>query len=129
MSDVTIARPEPRRPNFWVLMFGSCAAPVFWLGQLMMAYWVSAETCYGGDHPTTAASPEILWTLLLAFDAVAVIAALAGTGVSLACWRAADAGETRSRFMSIWGIFSSLCFLAAIIFESIASISVPICAH
>jgi hypothetical protein len=127
MSDVTLIRPEQRRLNFWVLMFGSCAAPVFWLGQLMMAYWVSAETCYGGDHPTAAASPEMLRTLLLAFDAVAIVAALGGTSVSVMCWRAAGAGETRSRFMSIWGIFSSLCFLAAIIFESIASISVPIC--
>ena len=129
MSDATIIRPAPRRLNFWALMFGCCAAPIFWLGQLILAYWVSAQTCYGSDHPTTTTMPGALFSLLIAFDVVAIVAAVAGAIVSLMCWRAAGEGETRSRFMAIWGIFSSLCFLSAIVFEAIASVTVPICAQ
>ena len=43
---------------------------------------------------------------------------------------AADAlqiGEGRARFLALWGIFSSLCFLIAILFNIIASVTVPIC--
>jgi hypothetical protein len=129
MSDATVIQPVPRRLNFWVLMFGCCAAPIFWLGQLILAYWVSAQTCYGSDHPTTTDVSGAIFSLLIAFDAIAIAAALAGAIVSLMSWRAAGEGETRSRFMAIWGIFSSLCFLSAIVFETIASVTVPICAR
>lgn len=128
MSDATFIRRDPRRLNFWALMFACCAAPIFWLGQLMLAYWVSAEACYGSDHPTTTAVPGALHALFVAFDAIAIAVALAAVIVSLMCWRAAGDGETRSRFMAIWGIFSSLCFLSAIVFETIASLTVAICA-
>jgi hypothetical protein len=129
MSDATVARSVPPRLNFWVLMFGCCAAPIFWLGQLMLAYWASAQTCYGSDHPTRTDMPGALFSLLIAFDAISIAAALAGAIVSLMCWRAAGEGETRPRFMAIWGIFSSLCFSSAIVFETIASVTVPICAR
>lgn len=129
MSDATVSRPAPRRLNFWALMFGCCAAPIFWLGQLILAYWVSAQTCYGSDHPTTTDMPRAIFSLLVGFDLIAIVAALAGAIVSFMCWRIAGEGETRSRFMAIWGIFSSLCFLSAIAFETIASVSVPICAR
>ena len=36
-------------------------------------------------------------------------------------------GEGRARFMALWGIFSSLCFFCAILFNIIASVTVPLC--
>lgn len=116
MSDIT-HMPSMRTPGqFRALMFACCAAPLFWLGQVMLGYWTSAEQpCFGG-----------LRTTLIAFDAVAIVAALAGLAVAFAC--RAGASEPRPRFMALWGIFSSLCFLAAILFNVLASLMVPLCA-
>jgi hypothetical protein len=36
-------------------------------------------------------------------------------------------GEGRAHFMALWGVFSSLCFLCAILFNVIAAIMVPPC--
>lgn len=126
MSDIVHMPPMRQPGQFWALMFGCCAAPIFWLGQVMLGYWVSAQTCFGGDHPAAAASAGELRIVLFAFDAMAVMAGLAGLLVAYVCRGSAD-GE-RARFMALWGIFSSLCFLAAILFNAIASIMVPPCA-
>jgi hypothetical protein len=119
----------PRR--FWLGMFGACAAPIFWLGQLILGYWVSALACFGSDHPTTVASGQGLRSLLVAFDAVAVLAALAGGVISLMLLRANRGGGTttdgRVHFLALWGLLSSACFFAAILFTVIASIGVPLC--
>lgn len=132
MSDIAHLAPRRRPVRFWTLMFGTCAAPIFWLGQLMLGYWVTAVACYGGDHPTTIESDSALRSVLIAFDAVAIIAAVLGLLVSYVCWR--NASEVsynttmgRARFMAIWGIWSSLCFLLAILLSTISSIAVPLC--
>ena len=38
-------------------------------------------------------------------------------------------GEGRARFMALWGIMSSLWFLGAIVFGTIGSMVVPLCAR
>ena len=131
--------PKRARARFAALMFGACAAPIFWLGQLMLGYWVSATACYGGDHPTAMESASGLRTALIAFDAVAIVAAVAGGIVAFVCFRLVreekERGHTeivaigsgRARFMALWGMLSSLWFLGAIIFDTIASIGVPLC--
>jgi hypothetical protein len=120
-------------------MFGMTAAPLFWLGQLILGYVVSASACYGGDHPTTIESGSTLRTALYAVDAIAIMAAIAGGIVSWSCWHAVksekeggrrhaiDAGEGRTRFLALWGLFSSLCFLVGIVFATLASIEAPLC--
>jgi hypothetical protein len=113
---------------FAALMFGACAAPIFWLGQLMLGYWVSATACYGSDHPTTIASGTALRSALIAFDAVAIVVALAGGIIAFICWRRVGSlDDGRSRFLAIWGMLSSLWFLGAIVFDAIASVTVPLC--
>jgi hypothetical protein len=120
-------------------MFGACGAPIFWLGQMMLGYGVSAVACYSSDHPTTIASGTVLRTALIAFDAVAIVAALASGIVSYSCWQAVrdekeggqrhafEVGDGRARFMALWGIMSSLWFFSAIVFSTIASVTVPLC--
>jgi hypothetical protein len=142
MSDAAApSHPAPHRGkvSFWALMFGCCAAPIFWIGQLTLGYWVSAEICYGSDHPTATYAPGMLHTALLVFDAIAIVAALAGGIVSFLSWRATQeekkgganqalhTGEGRARFMALWGILSSIWFLGAIAFEAIASTVAPLC--
>lgn len=141
MSDASTDHPAPHRGlvSFWSVMFGACAAPIFWLGQMILGYGVSAFVCYRGDHPARIASASALRGTLIAFDVVAIAAALAGLTISFMCWRivreekagggshAIDIGDGRTRFMALWGIMSSLWFLGAIIFSTIASVTVPIC--
>ena len=120
-------------------MFGMTAAPIFWLGQLLLSYGVSAAACYGSNHPTTIASGSTLRLPLYAFDAIAIFSGFAGGIVAFACWQAVkeekgggqhhaiDAGEGRARFMALWGLLSSVCFLVGIIFATIGTIEAPLC--
>jgi hypothetical protein len=141
MTDTAVAHPSPHRHrvSFAALMFGMIAAPVFWLGHLMLSYGVSAVACYGSDHPTTIASATALRSALIVFDTIAIIVAMAGGIVSYMSWRrvrtekeggqrqALELGDGRARFMALWGIMSSLWFLGAILFSTIASVTVPLC--
>ncbi|HEX4534644.1 MAG TPA: hypothetical protein VH000_10465 [Rhizomicrobium sp.] len=139
MSDAAHPAPYRARISFWALMFGCCAAPIFWLGQVMLAYWITAAACYGSDRPTVTHAPGLLTGMLIALDVIAIAAALAGAFVAWRGWRitkdeagggraqALHTGEGRTRFLALWGLFSSLCFAIAIVFNVIASLTVPLC--
>jgi hypothetical protein len=136
MSDLT--HYEMRTPvNFLALLFGAAAAPIAWLGQIMLNYSVTAYACYPGDHPVTIASASALKAAMLAFDGVATLMTVAGgivawlclmkTGIRLREGQPHPAAEGRARFIAIWGIFSSLWFFGAVLFNTIASLTVPPC--
>ena len=142
MSDTLDAsHPSPHRGRvgFSTLVFGAAAAPIFWLGQLMLGYGVTAFICYPGDHPRALAPDGHLQALLIAFDVVALLACLLGGGTAWWCWRqtreekaggnrsALHIGEGRARFLALWGMMSSLGFFGAILFDTIASVTVPPC--
>jgi hypothetical protein len=139
MSEVAHPAPHEYRVGFWPLMFGTCAAPIAWLGQVMLGYGTTAYGCYPGDHPQNHASAYLPGTLI-AFDVVALAICVGGGAVSWWAWRrtrnekegghrrALHTGEGRTRFMALWGIMSSLWFFGAIVFNVIASITVPPCA-
>lgn len=130
---------EVRRPaSFVTLLFGAAAAPLLWTGQLLLNYTVMAHWCYSGDHSEAMVSIANLRAAMLAFDVVAILGALAGGISAWLCYlkvclpdAARDprfaAAEGRARFLSILGIFSSLWFLSAIVFNSIASLTMPPC--
>ena len=119
--------PETREPRFLWLLFGCTAAPLFWLGQMMLGYGVTAYVCYPGDHPIGLMSAGPLSGILLLMDAVALVACAAGAAVSWRAWRRSGPGGGRNRFLALWGLMSSLWFFAAILFNAFASIMVPIC--
>ncbi len=133
-ADPIGAAPEARSVRFIVLLFGACAAPIFWLGQLMLGYGVTAQRCYPGDHPLNLATGALSGPLML-FDAVAFLACAAGALASWRCWHRIRAGarpvprtgEDRNRFLAMWGMLSSLWFFFAILFNAIASVMVPPC--
>lgn len=137
---MSAANLERRPPvSFTALMFGIATAPVFWIGQMFLDYGVTSRSCYGSDHPTTVAAASALRTALYVFDAVAILAALSGAMVSFLCWWvvrepgadtrfAARITESRVRFMAVCGMLSSLWFLGAIVFNTIASAMVGMCA-
>lgn len=124
------------RPTF--LIAAAAAAPLFWLGQVLLSYLVTAKGCYPGDTPLPGAAVAALQVTLWSFDAIALLAALGGGAASLIAWRglhrteghdtAVATGEGRTRFLTLWGLYSSLWFFCAILFNTIASITVPPCA-
>ncbi|HEX3753751.1 MAG TPA: hypothetical protein VHV26_01615 [Rhizomicrobium sp.] len=143
MSQTTLdpvgAAPETRRITFILLLFGATVAPIFWLGQLMLGYWATAIGCYSGDHPAASVPTQTIVNALIAFDIVALLACAASAAVSWRSWRhtrhekggdhsyALHTGEGRSRFLALWGMFSSLWFFGAVLFNTIASLTVPPC--
>lgn len=131
------AAPESRRPRFIALLFAASVTPIFWLGQLMLSYSVTAQACYPGDHPIAAAQGPLL-TALLVFDVVALLACAAGSVVGWRAWRQVGGpnqeheltrhkNEERNRFLALWALLSNGCFFAAILFHIIASLTVPPC--
>jgi hypothetical protein len=64
--------------------------------------------------------------MLLASDAIALVACASGAFVSWRLWRR-GAGKGRDRFLALWGVMSSLGFFGAILFNVFASILVPPC--
>jgi hypothetical protein len=124
--DPTGPAPETREPRFLWLLFGCSAAPLFWLGQLMLGYGVTAQFCYPGDHPVRLSATGPLFAALIAFDLIALAGCAASAWISWRGWqRVRPVG--RNRFMALWGLMSSLWFFAAILFNVIASIMVPPC--
>jgi CRISPR-associated DxTHG motif protein len=133
------AAPETHSVRFLTLLFGACAAPIVWLGQLMLGYGVSAYVCYPGDHPQSLIATGPLFSALMVFDVVALIVCAASGLISWRAWRRSTSdkahgsrhvlhtGEGRDRFLALWGIMSSLWFFAAILFNVIASVTVPPC--
>lgn len=131
--------PEAQSIRFLTLLFGACAAPIFWLGQLGLSYAVTAYACYPGDHPNALNQSGPLFLLLLLFDVVALIACAMGGLVSWRAWRQSaraghfdrhhilHTGEGRNRFLAMWGMMSSLWFFFAVLFNTIASVMVPPC--
>lgn len=123
--DPTGPAPETREPRFLWLLFGACAAPLAWLGQIVLGYGVTAYICYPGDHPVSLASAGPLFGALVVFDLVALALCAAGGRVSWSQWKRVRSG--RNRFLALWGIMSSLWFFVAVAFNAIASVAVPPC--
>lgn len=118
--------PEARQPRFLWLLFGCAAAPLAWLGHVVLAYGVTAYVCYPADHPV-AVSTNWLFVSLIAFDLMSLVISLAGAQVSWRIWTRVRSGEGRNRFLALWGLMSSLWFFVAILFNVIASLVVPPC--
>jgi hypothetical protein len=116
--------PEVRLRFFWLLL-GIAAAPLAWLGQVMLGYGLTTGACYPGDHPLYPRETGALLAALVVCDLVALAICAAGAVVSWRGRRTAKNG--RDRFLALWGVLSSLWFFAAILFNVLASL-VPRCA-
>lgn len=135
---VPVEHPSPHRDrvNRWTLLFATTAAPLIWMGQFLFGESLTAAVCFPGDMPNTMQPGAWLQWSLIAFDAVAIIIAIAAGFVSLGLWRRSqgesegdvlEVAEGRTRYLALWGMLTSAGFLAAIIFETFASVMVPRC--
>jgi hypothetical protein len=119
------AAPETHQPRFLWLLVGASAAPRAWLGQVALGFGVSAYICYPGDHPVSLAAHAPLFAVLMAFDVIALGLCIMGAWISWFYWRRGVQG--RNRMLALWGLMSSLWFLAGVLFNIIASLAVPPC--
>jgi hypothetical protein len=139
MSEVLTPVPHRRAGSLWLLWFGIVGAPAFWFAQLVLGYGLWTYRCYPGDTPIVWNASAGLFATIAIFDILAIAVAVAGFAVSWRVWRTVSdekanetrpsthIGEARNRFLSVWGMLSSGCFLAAILFATIASVAVPPC--
>jgi hypothetical protein len=132
-----IGHPAPHRGQIGLglLALSLLAAPVVWSLQLLSIYGFASYACAPGQMP---ASGWAHWVLPLVNLAALAVVALA-TLLSLRNLRHTrqehedqtggmmDAGEGRTRFLSIWGIWMGVLFLLAIAFNTVAVFWVGLC--
>ncbi len=137
------SHPSPHRDRVGLvpLFFGLWAAPAVWVGQLIVDYGLASYSCYPRYVPRNhvIAGWGGIWWGLLAINIVSILAAAAGAAVSYRSWTATrheNAGHTghvmetgvgRTRFLALLGLLTSCGFAAAIVFDLIVLLVVPLC--
>lgn len=128
--------PAPHVRTAGRVLFALCVmtAPAFWFVQLLLGYGTWSYGCFPGDHPVRSDVASGIHAVVIAFDAIAILAALGAGLLSVILWRSAVAAPAepqeprlRTRFMAIWGMLFSGWFLAAIVFSTISSVMAPTC--
>jgi hypothetical protein len=137
-----IGHPAPARGRIglWTLFFGLGGAPLAWSLQLLAISSIAGVACIAGDRPKLS-PPETAWAnpALIAVNLAAVVAAAIAIAVSYRNLRRTDrelsdgsggvmeAGEGRSRFLSVWSIWTGVLFLLAIAFNTLSVFWVGLC--
>jgi hypothetical protein len=124
--------PQRGRVSIVALLFSLAAGPAAWAAQLMLGYGFSSYACFPGDEPYREAPPPG-WggerALLLVINLVCLLAPLAGGTVAYRAWRdtRGEAGESRTCFLALCGMLTSLGFALAILFDTAVIAGVPSC--
>jgi hypothetical protein len=135
--------PHRSRASAGLLAIGLAAAPLAWGGQLVINYALASHVCFPGDNPlmSVASGWGAAWTVLLIVELIALAIALGGAAAAYRAWQATrtessgdsedviEAGRGRTRFLSIWGLMTSLGFFVAIIFSLVGLFAVPLCGY
>lgn len=134
--------PAPHRHKAsWLLGVALLAAPLAWLAQTSANYGLSSHACYPADEPFLSMQADWPWPTALAVVIFAIAISAAATLVVLATWRRTwreaagdasdliEAGEGRTRFLSMWGTMSNAGFTLALVFSLIALLGVPPCGY
>lgn len=131
--------PHAGKVSTWLVLLALLAAPGAWSLQLLVNYGLASHACFPRSAPKGHPSWDWLWPSVLAINLFALFVAAAATFISLLIWRRIrsetrgghgqliHAGEGRSRFLAVWGIWSGLWFVIGIIFNLIAAVGVPAC--
>ncbi|MFO1061775.1 MAG: hypothetical protein U1E53_32990 [Dongiaceae bacterium] len=123
------------------LAIGLLAAPVAWFIQLVAGYGLTSHACFPRDLqlPGAIAGWGWAWPVSLALNLLALAACAAAAAICWRRWRQArgeasgahgrllEAGEGRTRFLAIFGMWSAVWFAIAVIADSIVLLEVPLC--
>jgi hypothetical protein len=140
---LAIGHPAPLRDaiSLWALAFAVAAPPLAWLVQLLAGFAFSSYLCFPNVPrvPELAAAPYWLTPLLIGLNVIGLLAAGGGIAVAVPLLRRTvhehadqpggvdDAGEGRTRFLSVWVVVIGGDFLAANLFNTINLWLVPRC--
>ena len=142
--DVGHPAPDRGRTSAASLLFGLGGAAFAWTLQLMATVSLAGAVCSAGDGPGgfSRVRPDGAQPTLMVINIAALaIAALAfyvawsaycstpgDSGATHRTGGIMDAGEGRTRFIAIWGIWASALFICAIAFNTLDVFWVGLCA-
>ena len=134
--------PAPHRHRAtWTLGFALLAAPMAWLIQTSANYGLSSHACYPAAEPLHMMTASWQWPAVLAINIIAILLAAAAALIAFGTWRRTreeaagdapevlEAGEGRTRFLSLWGSLAGAGFTIATLFSLIALMGVPPCGY
>lgn len=141
------ASPIPRHPAphrhraGGALAFALLAAPLAWLAQISVNYGVASHACYPGAEPFLVMVAQWPWPVVTAVNILSLVVAVTGSAIAYRTWqltrgeasgdigKTVEAGEGRTRFLSVWGILASAGFAIALLFSLVAIVGVPPCGY
>lgn len=112
-----------------------------WIVQLIVSYGLATYACFPSEMARDSLLPGwgFLGAVLVAINLLALAITLLTALASFLVWRHTseeaggghghliEAGEGRTRFLAVWGIWLGIWFALQIIFGTIAIIGVPAC--
>jgi hypothetical protein len=125
--DIDHPAPHRDRISTCLLMLGLLGAPLAWLLQFLAIYAFASELCLVDRAP-----PSFVYWLLRAVNLAGLVGAALVLGLSFSHLCATrgehedqvggmvDAGEGRTRFLAIWGIWIGILFMLAIASNTIS---------
>lgn len=140
-SGLYIGHPAPDRGRVgrWMLAFALFAGPLAWSLQIAAGAVLGSFACPTGDGPARPGGIDWAQAAMVAVNLAALAVAVAGLLAARLClgrtgrsetetFRGVlDAGEGRSRFLSVWGLFSGALFVFAIAFNTVSVFWVGLC--
>jgi hypothetical protein len=131
--------PHRHKVSLVALGFGLAAAPIAWAAQTIFGYALSSRACFPGDTPRSAPLFYGAVPIAIEINIIAILVAAVAAAIAYRSWRVTrdeddgrlhhlvEVGEGRTRFLALCGMLTSLGFLGAIIFASVAIVLVPLC--
>ena len=126
-----IGHPAPHRDRVHqhLLALSLLLAPIAWSLQLLMSFGFSSYAC----RPERMASASWLHWLLPTANVLGLLAAALAIALAVSSLRETrgehedqagsmlDAGEGRTRFLALWGLWMGVVFLLAIAFNTLSA--------
>jgi hypothetical protein len=141
LAQFSTGHPAPQRDrvSLFALCFGLAAAPLAWVAQTIIGYALSSYACFPGDSPRSMPLFAGAEQIAVAMNLIAIVVAAVAASIACRSWQATrdeddgrashlvEVGEGRTRFLALWGMLTSVGFLVAMIFASLAILLVPLC--
>jgi hypothetical protein len=123
------------------LLFPLLAPPLAWTIHLALNFGLASHACFPDGEPLAVPPAGFDWLrlLLLVVDLGAMAVAVIAVAVAYRSWmvsarelaateaRVMEEGESRTRFLAIWGTLIGAGFLIAILFDFVGLWVLPIC--
>ncbi len=137
--DIGHPAPDRGQVGLGVLMPALLGAPAAWSLQHLALYALASLACSGAFHGASGAAQDWLSWVLPLINLGALLAAGLATALAVRILRRTggeaaehsggimDAGEGRTRFLAIWGIWLGVVFVIAIAFNTISVFWAGLC--